>query len=92
MLEQEEWYNKNRAWKEKCVYGRLSKNKRREFPLWLSGLRTRHDVCEDAGSIPDLAKWVKKSGIAMSSGVGHRCGSDWALLWMGFRLEATAPI
>ena len=26
-----------------------------EFPLWLSGLRTRHSVSEDVGSIPDLA-------------------------------------
>ena len=30
------------------------------------------------------------SGVTMSSGVGHRCGSDPALLWC--RLAATAPI
>ena len=24
----------------------------KEFPLWLSGLRTRHNVHEDSGSIP----------------------------------------
>ena len=30
-----------------------------EFPLWFSGLRTRHTVCEDAGSIADLDQWVK---------------------------------
>ena len=30
-----------------------------EFPLWVSGFRTRHSVCEDAGSIPGLAPWVK---------------------------------
>ena len=30
-----------------------------EFPLWLSGLRTQHSVCEDADLIPGLAQWVK---------------------------------
>ena len=32
------------------------------------------------------------SGIAMSSGVGQRYGSDPALLWLWCRLAATAPI
>ena len=27
-----------------------------EFPLWLTGLRTRHTVHEDVGSIPGLAQ------------------------------------
>ena len=31
---------------------------------------------EDAGSIPGLAQWVKGSSVAMSCGLGHRCGSD----------------
>ena len=30
-----------------------------EFPLWLSGLRTRQSLPEDAGWIPGLAQWVK---------------------------------
>ena len=29
------------------------------FPLWLSGLRTRHSVCENVSLIPGLALWVK---------------------------------
>ena len=32
------------------------------------------------------------SGIAMSCGVGRRCGSDPALLWLWRRLVAAAPI
>ena len=35
-----------------------------EFPLWLSGLRTRHSVCEDAVSIFGLAQQVKDSGLS----------------------------
>ena len=31
----------------------------RDFPLCLSGLRTQHSVCEDAGSLPVLVPWVK---------------------------------
>ena len=31
-----------------------------EFPLWLSRLRTRPSVSEDAGSIPGLTQWVKE--------------------------------
>ena len=30
-----------------------------EFLLWLSGLRTQHNVCEDVGLIPSLTQWVK---------------------------------
>ena len=30
-----------------------------EFPLWLSGLRTQHSVCEDVGSTPGLTQWGK---------------------------------
>ena len=33
----------------------------KEFPLWLSMLRTQHSVHEDAGSIlHPLAQWVKE--------------------------------
>ena len=32
------------------------------------------------------------SGVAMSCGVGHRCGSDLAVLWLLCRSAAAAPI
>ena len=42
-------------------------------------------VHEDAGLIPDLTQWVKGSSVAVSYGVGHRCGLDLALLWLKCR-------
>ena len=48
------------------------KQRSSEFQLWLSGLRTRHNVCEDAGSISGLA----------SCGVGHTCSSDLVWPWL----------
>ena len=49
---------------------------------WLTNPTRNHEV---VGSIPGL------SGVAVSCGVGHRCGSDPALLWLWCRLAAIAP-
>ena len=49
-------------------------------------------IHEDEGLIPGPCSGVKGSGIAVSYGVGRRCSSDLALLWLWCRLAAMAPI
>ena len=47
---------------------------------------------EDVGLILGSAQWVKESGIAVSCGLGHRCGLDPTLLWLWCKLASVAPI
>ena len=56
---------------------------------WLTNPIRNHEI-EDL--VPGLAQWVKRSGTAMSCGVGCRHGSDPTLLWLWHRPMATAPI
>ena len=56
---------------------------------WLTNPTRNHGV---AGSIPGLAQRVKRSGVAVSCGVGCRRGLDPMLLWLWHRPVATALI
>ena len=54
--------------------------------MCLSWLRTRPGVCEDAGSVPGLTRWVKDLALLQASAwVWHCCGC-------GVKLAATALI
>ena len=44
------------------------------------------------GSIPGPTQWVKDPAIDVNCGVGCRCSSDPALLWLWHRPAAAAPI
>ena len=56
---------------------------------WLRNPTRNHGV---SGSIPGLAQRIKDPAVAVSCGVGRRCGSDPTLLWLWCRPAATAPI
>ena len=48
----------------------MIKNTEQEFPLWLSVLRTRHNLQEDVDLIPGLTQWVKN--LALHTKLWHR--------------------
>ena len=53
-----------------------------EVPVTAQWVENPTGIQEDVDSIPGLTQWVKGSGIAVSGGIGGRCSSDLALLWL----------
>ena len=49
-------------------------------------------IHEDAGLVPGLAQWDKRSSTAVSCGVGCRRGPDPEFLWLWCRPAAAALI
>ena len=71
-----------------CIYILLQKLFL-EFPLWLSRLRTQ--LVSMRMRVQSLASLIGLS-LAVSCGVGSRCGSDLLLLWLWHRAAAVALI
>ena len=61
---------------------RIEENLAMEVPVTAQWVENPTGIQEDVDSIPGLTQWVKGSGIAVSGGIGGRCSSDLALLWL----------
>ena len=75
--------NRDQKWQDGRMIGRSHCDKAVMNP---SGIH------QDTGSIPGPTQWVKDPPLAVSCGVGHRCGPDPTLLWLWCRLAAPALI
>ena len=72
---------------QRCVF----KKKKKGVPVvaqWLTNPTRNHEVSVN----PWSHSVGKRSGVAVSCGVGCRCGLDPELLWLWHRPVATAPI
>ena len=76
----------------KCWLKTTLKKKIQGVPLVAQWAKNPTSVHKDADLISSSAQRVKGSSTAVSCDVGCRHGLDLALLWLWYRLTATAPI
>ena len=61
-------------------------------PIAAQQVKNPPSIHEDAGLIPGFAHCIEGSGIALRCGIGRRCRSDLALLWLWCRPAPATPI
>ena len=61
-------------------------------PIVAQRVKNPPNICEDLGSIPGLAQWVKGLVLPQGHSVGCRCVSGLEVLWLWCRPAAAALI
>ena len=84
---------KDKMWYIHPFYTTVEKNENvLEVPIVAQSLMNPTCTHDDSSSIPGLVQWVEAPVLLVNCGVGHRHGSDPALLWLCCRMAVPAPV